>query len=229
LSPVKSARRNRAGGVYCAVAAASPRPFASGANYAKEKMSALIVNDGIASADLAVWVTALATLAYVVISLLLWRATKQSAEMTRKIFEQTHRPYVGIQSWELWRDAGTKGHLNCLTLINVGNVPASNVHVNIETFDHSGCIEKATSAEAGFVLFPNQAYTVQVATGIVERVAEENRALAGHVGGIEVWLGITLKIELMYTGPSETNYYFKATIEQGPSRTEFRLGRADSS
>jgi hypothetical protein len=229
VSPVKSARRNRAGGVYCAVVGTLQHSSAGGRALRKGKMFAIIVNDRITSVDVAVWVTALATLAYVVISLLLWRATKDSAEMTRKIFEQTHRPYVGMQSWELWKDAGAKGHLNYLTLINVGNVPASNVHVNIETFDHSGCIEKATSAEAGFVLFPNQAYTVQVATGIVERVAEENRALAGHVGGMEVWLGITLKIELMYTGPSETNYYFKATIEQGPSRNEFRLGRADSS
>jgi hypothetical protein len=192
-------------------------------------MAALIVNDWLTSTNIAVWVTALATLAYVLISLLLWRATKHSAETTRKIFEQTHRPYVGMQSWELWKDAGAKGHLNCLTLINVGNVPASNVHVHIETFDHSGTIEKATSAEAGFVLFPNQAYTVQLATGVVEKVIEENRALAEHMGGAEVWLGITLKIELMYSGPNETNYYFKATIEQGPSRNEFRLGRADSS
>jgi hypothetical protein len=192
-------------------------------------MPALIVNQWFDSASIAVWVTALATFAYVLISLLLWRATKHSAETTRKIFEQTHRPYVGIQSWELWKDAGAKGHLNCLTLINVGNVPASNVHVHIETFDHSGKIETAASAEAGFVLFPNQAYTVQVATGIVEKVTEENRALAEHVGGTEVWLGITLKIELLYSGPNETNYYFKATIEQGPSRNEFRLGRADSS
>ena len=192
-------------------------------------MPALVFSTWFDSANIAVWVTALATLAYVAISLMLWQATKHSAETTRKIFEQTHRPYVGMQSWELWKDAGAKGHFNCLTLTNVGNVPASNVHVSIETFDHSGRIEKATSAEAGFVLFPNQAYTVQVATGIVERVTEENRALAEHVGGAEVWLGITLKIELLYTGPSETNYYFKATIEQGPSRDEFRLGRADSS
>src|ERR1700731_1469627 len=141
-------------------------------------MAALIANEWFTSSDIAVWVTALATIAYVLISLLLWRATQQSAETTRKIFEQTHRPYVGMQSWELWKDGGAKGHVNCLTLINVGNVPASNVHVNIETFDHSGCIEKATSAEAGFVLFPDQAYTVQVATGIVEKVTEENRALA---------------------------------------------------
>jgi len=192
-------------------------------------MSAFASIDWLNSTNIAVWVTALATLAYVLISLLLWRATKQSSEITRKIFEQTHRPYVGIQSWELWKDAGPKGHLNCLTLINVGNVPASNVHVHIETFDHSGSIEKGTSAEAGFVLFPNQAYTVQVATGIVENVIEENRVLAAHVGGAEVWLGITLKIELLYSGPNETNYFFKATIEQGPSRNEFRLGRADSS
>jgi hypothetical protein len=192
-------------------------------------MAALIVNDWLTSTNIAVWVTALATLAYVLISLLLWRATKHSAETTRKIFEQTHRPYVGMQSWELWKDAGAKGHLNCLTLINVGTVPASNVHVHIETFDHSGTIEKATSAEAGFVLFPNQAYTVQLSTGVVEKVIEENRELAEHVGGTEVWLGITLKIELMYSGPNETNYYFRATIEQGPSRNEFRLGRADSS
>jgi hypothetical protein len=191
-------------------------------------MAALIVNNWPDSASIAVWVTALATLAYVVISLLLWRATEHSSQTTRKIFEQTHRPYVGMQSWELWKDAGPKGHFNCLTLINVGNVPASNVHVNIETFDHSGSIEKATSAEAGFVLFPNQAYTVQVPTGIVERVIEENRTLAEHVGGAEVWMGITLNIELLYSGPSETNYYFKATIEQGGSRNEFRLGRADS-
>jgi hypothetical protein len=136
---------------------------------------------------------------------------------------------VGVQSWELWKDAGAKGYLNCLTLINVGNVPASNVHAHIETFDHSGTIEKATSAEAGFVLFPNQAYTVQLGTDVVEKVIEENRVLAEHVGGAEVWLGITLKIELMYSGPNETNYYFRATIEQGPSRNEFRLGRADSS
>lgn len=192
-------------------------------------MPAIISIDWLNSTNIAVWVTALATLAYVLISLLLWRATKESAEVTRKIFEQTHRPYVGIQSWELWKDAGPKGHLNCLTLINVGNVPASNVHVHVETFDHSGSIEKGTSAEAGFVLFPKQAYTVQVATGIVENVIEENRALAEHVGGAEVWLGITLEIELHYSGPNGTNYFFKATIEQGPSRNEFRLGRADSS
>jgi len=195
----------------------------------KGKMSAIIVDNWLSSTNLAVWVTALATLAYVLISLLLWRATEHSAQTTRKIFEQTHRPYVGMQGWELWKDAGPKGHFNCLTLINVGNVPASNVHVNIETFDHSGSIEKGSSAEAGFVLFPNQAYTVQVPTGIVEKVIEENRTLAEHVGGAEVWMGITLNIELLYSGPSETNYYFKATIEQGGSRNDFRLGRADSS
>ena len=192
-------------------------------------MPALINMDWLNSMNIAVWVTALATLAYVLISLLLWRATRQSAETTRKIFEQTQRPYVGMQSWDLWKDAGLKGHLNCLTLINVGRVPASNVHVTVETFDHSGSIENASSAEAGFVLFPNQAYAVQVTTGIVEQVIEENRELAAHVGGAEVWLGITLNIELRYSGPSGTNYYFKATIEQGPSRNEFRLGRADSS
>lgn len=192
-------------------------------------MPAIIVDNWFDSTNIAVWVTAVATLAYVVISLLLWRATEHSAQTTRKIFEQTHRPYVGMQSWELWKDEGPRGHFNCLTLINVGNVPASNVHVTIETFDHSGSIERGTSAEAGFVLFPNQAYTVQVPTGIVERVIEENRTLSEHVGGAEVWMGITLNIELLYSGPSETNYYFKATIEQGASRNEFRLGRADSS
>jgi hypothetical protein len=140
----------------------------------------------------------------------------------------SHETVRGNNAKDFRADA-TAVHLNCLTLINVGNVPASNVHVNIETFDHSGSIEKASSAEAGFVLFPNQAYTVQVATGIIEQVIEENRALAAHVGGAEVWLGITLNIELRYSGPSGTNYYFKATIEQGPSRSEFRLGRADSS
>jgi hypothetical protein len=191
-------------------------------------MAVILISDWINSTSIAVWVTALATLAYVAISLLLWRATEHSAQTTRKIFEQTHRPYVGMQSWELWKDGGPRGHLNCVTLINVGNVPASDVHVNIETFDHSGSIEKASSAEAGFVLFPNQAYMVQVSTGIVEQVIEENRTLAAHVGGGEVWLGITLNIELRYSGPSETKYYFKATIEQGGSRNEFRLGRADS-
>jgi hypothetical protein len=70
---------------------------------------------------------------------------------------------------------------------------------------------------------------MQVPTGIVEKVIEENRTLSEHVGGAEVWMGITLTIELLYSGPSGTNYYFKATIEQGASRNEFRLGRADSS
>ena len=192
-------------------------------------MANIITESWFNSTSLAVWVTALATLAYVAISLLLWRATEHSAQTTRKIFAQSHRPYVGMQSWELWKDGGPKGHFNCVTLINVGNVPASNVHVKIETFDHSGSIEQGSSAEAGFVLFPNQAYTVQVPTGIVEKVIEENRTLAEHVGGAEVWMGISLNIELLYSGPSETNYYFKATIEQGASRNEFRLGRADSS
>ena len=134
-------------------------------------MAALIVSEWFNSTNIAVWVTALATLAYRTDFIAVCGAPRSGLcrNALEKFSSKRIRPYVGMQNWDLWKDAGAKGHLNCLTLINVGNVPASNVHVHIETFDHSGTIEKATSAEAGFVLFPNQAYTVQLATALLKK------------------------------------------------------------
>jgi hypothetical protein len=45
-------------------------------------------------------VIAAATVAYVIYSFLLWKVTRQSIDLTRRIFESTNRPYVGVEAGE---------------------------------------------------------------------------------------------------------------------------------
>ena len=67
-------------------------------------------------------VIAIATVAYVIYSFLLWKTTRQSINLTRRIFEATNRPYVGVEAGEA---IGKDGLIYVQTKIkNFGTAPA---------------------------------------------------------------------------------------------------------
>ena len=81
----------------------------------------------------AVAVTAVATVAYVVVSVLLWLATKRTADLTHQMFEATQRPYLGIEATNLTQLMYVKpmSTWRCdLIIKNFGNAPAVDVRIN---------------------------------------------------------------------------------------------------
>lgn len=80
-------------------------------------------NNGALTA-MAALVGVLLTAVYAVFTLLLWRAMKAQADITRRIFEASHRPYVTAQAAEP-ADTGLQGRLTFnVNLENQGTVPA---------------------------------------------------------------------------------------------------------
>lgn len=67
----------------------------------------------------------LVTVVYAVFTVLLWKATKRQADITRLMFEASHRPYIIVHAKEPI-DPDVRNRLSfSLVLTNDGNVPAN--------------------------------------------------------------------------------------------------------
>lgn len=97
-------------------------------------LSWLNENSGAVTAVAAVAGVVVAT-AYSIFAALQWRATKAQADITRRTFEASHRPYLTVEAQEP-TDTGTHGLLSfALAFLNHGSVPA-----DITAFEVAGTL-----------------------------------------------------------------------------------------
>lgn len=71
----------------------------------------------------ATWVIAIATVVNVVVSAGLWKATRNSVEIARRVYEATNRPYIGTERIDLTNDTAHRVLDIAIVLKNYGTVP----------------------------------------------------------------------------------------------------------
>jgi hypothetical protein len=98
-------------------------------------------------------VTAIVTALYTLLTVLLWRATKRQAELTRDIFEATHRPHLSIEPRLL--HPAHPGFIRLeMNLRNHGSIPAQ-VTDWAASFQQDGTVLGKTDAVlGGLCVFP---------------------------------------------------------------------------
>lgn len=140
---------------------------------------------------LATLVIAAATAIYCVMTILLWRATKNTADLTRLLFEKTNRPFVATK--EVTSIAMGGGLQAQITLSNFGTVPAMDMRVSITHWLNN---EQLTSTEqplSKIILAPR----VEI---ILESTVTDNRLNIVSMSGFEI------RLEITYTGITDKPY-----------------------
>jgi hypothetical protein len=103
------------------------------------------------------------TVAYTIVTILIWHSTRQSINLTRRIFEDSHRPYVCVA--QVQANAQHSGHAAlCAKIESVGAVPSRNIKVNLQ-LSVNGKVEKEISAGPDVALLPDQHFTACLAFG----------------------------------------------------------------
>ena len=131
-------------------------------------------------------IIALATIANVFVSTLMWVITNKYVRITRDIYESSQRPYIGVSKYELTDNPATNLLSYHIKMENFGNVPAKNMHTNIKIFingdEHpipAGPVEAST-------LFPK---VFDSLTGII-RVPEQRLPILNGLSRLELELSI---------------------------------------
>ena len=102
--------------------------------------------------------TAVATIAYAVISIGLWKATKQTAILTQRMFESSNRPYITVDRLETREFAGYRRV--DITFKNFGKVPGREVWVRTKVFHNEA--EKHSYAPDPIFVHPGGEFLGQV-------------------------------------------------------------------
>ena len=108
-------------------------------------------------------VIAVATVLYLIATVLLWLTTRQSVNLTKIIFEASHRPYVDIEverkkSENVEEEEEEEEEIVFqLTFENVGGVPAHNLQYSVRVIVDGVVLPMAELAEEPFtVLYPSK-------------------------------------------------------------------------
>jgi hypothetical protein len=135
-------------------------------------MSWLNENSGAVTAMAAV-TGALVTAVYAFFTILLWKATKTQADITRRTFEASHRPYLSLRVSEQGTTGAERDAVRFDAIIeNVGPIPAevTKWEVSANLMDVDGAQRPVEQAEGqrivetllGACLFPGREYPVQL-------------------------------------------------------------------
>lgn len=161
-------------------------------------------------------IIAIATLAYVFVSLLLWKATKRAADITQKMFEAANRPYVGVTTIEL--ETGPQAVHIPITVKNSGTVIASNIGIAANSF-HNGTPFRADPIEEyPGVLIPGAEFFKDI---VIRPTSFANIVAQGEE--------ITVSVDIEYTGLTSTKYKSEAVFAFEPEISAFTgRGRKES-
>ena len=133
-------------------------------------------------------VTAVVTAIYTIVTILLWVTTKRQADLTRTIFEATHRPHISIEP-EI-RYPAHPGFIRLeLKLRNHGSVPAQ-VTAWAATFrrEDNTVLSQSEALSGGLCVFPSDAQDapfLRIDGGAAEQVWDTPvylHALVGYSG-----------------------------------------------
>ena len=147
-------------------------------------------------------IIAIATVAYVLVSIALWRATKRSTEITQKIFEAANRPYIGTE--------GVKTRINELEgflrfeveIKNFGTVPASNLTGGWDILYNGELLPIVRPQRDASILLP------QGSIFLVAQLADPQfQPLADGEARLE------LRLSFRYTGVTDHEYQYRERYE----------------
>src|SRR5437016_3257448 len=108
-------------------------------------------------------VVAVSTVAYVFVSILLWRVTKKSAQTTQSIFEAANRPYIGI--FRLTTECMDGMFRIQVDSKNFGSVPARNVRCDIEYVLNGTVLPNPDYSKEIIAFAPQQPHCIQGTLG----------------------------------------------------------------
>ena len=142
-------------------------------------------------------VIAIATVANVVVSILMWSVTRDYTEVTRNIFKAANRPYVGTSGIIPIKDEANKTFPINLEIKNFGSVPAKNVETAWNLSLNGVPMPVSKVPDKPLVLFP-QTSNFLAATFSGDKYSS-------IVNGDSI-LEITL--EIRYKGAYQEQYYY---------------------
>lgn len=146
-------------------------------------------------------VIAAATVAYFITTFGLWLTTRQSVNLTRKIFEESNRPRVGAIQAERKADVYSPNLqvVYAVTYINAGSTTAHDVQTSIDVFvDGVKWAADEHEEEPSQVLLSNFPYTF-------ERVIEEQ----SKINSIEKASTLSLIFKCSYKGTAGRYYGYE--------------------
>jgi hypothetical protein len=105
-------------------------------------------------------VLTVSTIVYVIVTGLIWRATRENARATREIIEASHRPYLGIANVRIVHGQLLHSALE-IVIQNVGSVPSCGVEVDVKIAP-DGKVSRAFagSSRPPLVLIPGQSFSL---------------------------------------------------------------------
>jgi hypothetical protein len=175
-------------------------------------------------------VIAFSTVAYMIITALLWKATKQSVDASRrsveiaeKTFEASHRPYLGIQRTSRQTPPYDAHWWIVVTVRNFGNLPAPDVEMKAEVqIDGELVGEKHSIPPLGgkmhvippLELFPGAPYH-----WILQNILPAGRSENVNAGVA----ALTISVTITYPIPPDVRCEYLALIKYIPGVREFRL------
>ena len=134
------------------------------------------------------------TLAYTVLTGLIWDATRKNTSATRKILEAAHRPYLAIGPLELhYESMGADPGLR-YAITNVSSVPAHIINNYVEVRTLSTRKSYPTPEGNHYALFPGETFQASLLLSTVERP---------YVQGTE---GLEVSISVTYEGATDQRY-----------------------
>ena len=165
-------------------------------------------------------VIAVSTVAYTIITRLLWKATKQSVDASRKsleiaekTFEASHRPYLGIERTFRQTPPEDPHWWIVVTVRNFGNLPASDVKMEAQV-EIDGKLVGEKHVIPPIEVFPEAPYN-----WTLENMLTLEMTKKVNTGG--AFLGISVRIS--YPVPPNVRYEHLALIEYVARGREFRL------
>jgi archaellum component FlaG (FlaF/FlaG flagellin family) len=166
-------------------------------------------------------VIAVATVLYLVATVLLWLTTRRSVNLTRDIFEASHRPYVSITEIEAVGLNGDDSEEDetpdrvaiVFTLKNVGNVPAHDLRYEVRvSVDGSLMPALEEEEEPVALLFPGDTGHFFIETSETSQVDTIRNAKS-----------LSLLITYSYKGATQQRYSYKEKASYDSEKGDFGM------
>lgn len=176
-------------------------------------------NETIAKATI---VIAVATVLYLIATVLLWWTTRRSANLTRDMFEASHRPYVHItlekdepEEEEEDEDADDEDADDFfrvfITFENVGSVPAHDLKFDVRVIvDGTVLPMEELEEEPSSVVFPGMKMYSAISTSDPKDIDKINSART-----------LSVHIKSTYKGATEKQYSYEDKADYDPEDGSF--------
>jgi len=142
---------------------------------------------------LATIVIACAAVISLLVSIGMWVATWRSVDITRKTYEATHRPYLGVQRIDTEQISGSRGMKITLQYENFGPVPATVLDLSLKAYVDGTEVGRGP-AKKGITLHPG--------APLSQRVYVRDPDFAQ----VESGRPLEITVDIKYRGPVEKTY-----------------------